>query len=258
MKRSNLLKAFLLIAFVSIILPACKKDKNNKYSCTIVAEVQYSASSTNTVNNKVAYNDVDATVSYKLEDGRIYTWHYPGSITIMGEAGENWYQKTITLNEYGMLTNFRTDDDASGDNWTIDQYSYQNGVQLIFSSHIPRHQPPFSRAYTWANGNLITMTDQASSQSKETFSYSANRASAPGDYFTHLNIIYYQGFRVLGSKNLPVSDQYSNILNVIAKVLFAYQYDKDGKIKTMTISNEAGQFSKIDYVYQCSEDNYSK
>ena len=257
MKRSDLLKAFLLITLSFNILQACKKDKDNKKSCIVIAEVQYSTASTTTVNSNVTYND-NGTVSYKLEDGRIGTWHYPGSITIMGEAGEIWYKKTITLNEQGMLTNFRTDFDASETNAEIDEYEYQNSAQLIRKTATTPHQPPVVYLYTWSNGNLITGTFQAPAQLKETFAYSANKPSAPGDYFTHLNINFYQGFRVFGSKNLPVSDEHSDVLHVIDKVLFTYQYDKDGKIKTMTTTDGAGQSSKIDYVYQCRGENYSK
>jgi len=65
MKRSDLLKAFLLITLSFNILQACKKDKDNKKSCIVIAEVQYSTASTTTVNSNVTYND-NGTVSYKL------------------------------------------------------------------------------------------------------------------------------------------------------------------------------------------------
>jgi len=253
MKSRYNFRLFILIILSATTIVSCKKIKYDQPSCNIIAEEQVTSQGTFTLKNNVVYNN-DGTVSYKSPGGQLKTIHYPGDITIMGEAGDVWYKKIFTLNEAGMLTDERTEYTADGTDWSDMSFEYQNSVQLIRSITTTPHQLPSENKYTWSGANLQSSVYQGPGEATEVFDYFMNKPSAPGDYFTHQNIVVGNGFRIFVSKNLPKSSGSSGYLSS-----FGYVYDNKGKIISMTISNQPGPSLTVNYDYLCDDNfHYSK
>ena len=244
------MKRLSMIAMLAaVVFGACSKDKGSesKPSCLVTKITQPSGQ--------------EYLLSYNA-DGKLTTIQYPSSTTQVTYSGNTivalstgsggYYNKvTYTLNGNGLPSFIKTEYDATGTTWQTRAYEYQ-GTQVTKRKLIKSAGNNTETIYVWANDNLVTenITGPTFTQKLE-YEYYSDKPYQPGSNAENVVIIE-------RNKNLlkkRTSTFTSNGVPEVEKTSFTYEFDKDGKILSMTEKDDinTGQTPyKYTYEYKCN------
>lgn len=232
-----------VIAFLSMFftLVSCKKDdasqksEIHKPTCRILTATPNSGDADN-----FTYN-FEGKLKSISSGTRLTTLAYSGNtiVAYTTYSGTFGSKKIISLNNDGLVSNMRTENDATGTSWNNQVFEY-SGTELIKSTTTSSGGGTLSvSAYTWSGGNLATIM---SGSSIITLEYSDKPAQA-GDYFQLIQSI--QGYEYIRTKNLLKSvTSGTNITDI------DYTFDTDGKILSLNMTGASA--NSYNYQYQCN------
>jgi hypothetical protein len=233
MKTKRLI-AISPILFIAGVFLSCKKSNDRKPDCriTTIAPVPTGSS------YHITYN-AEGKIRRLVFNSTLTNYEYNGNtVTATNEdSGSFRSRRIITLNEAGMAINVRTEQNISGTDWINDSYEY-NGEELIRSTNTSSTgNKPSVTTYVWSGHNLVSGTVDSTTT---VFDYYQDKPRTDGDYFSLIKTLL--GYDIYRPKNL---------LRSIDGTVFEYDFDPDGKISTLTL-NSGGNFTSLDYEYQCN------
>lgn len=181
--------------------------------------------------------------------GRITHFDYKNNIIVATETVHDSisYKRVITLEGDGMMSNlFEESYNTGAPQWSYTSYTY-NGNELSGTTTVtPKRATPAETTLTWSNGNFISEKGEDTS-GEVMFAYYTDKTMQPGDYW-HINLLSTVGIgdKLYRNKNLLKSIRSGNSITLIS-----YQFDRDGKIISMTKTN--GSNRKVwQYEYECN------
>lgn len=160
-----------------------------------------------------------------------------GTVVTTRDAGNFRDKTTVTLNDAGLATNVRTENDTAGTHWINYAYEY-NGDELARSvATRSGNSDSAITTYGWLNHNLVTLVSGTTATS---FDYYSEKATQTGDYLSFIQLL--QGYDIYRTRNLLKSISGSGVI---------YEFTPDGNISSATIGS-GGDSTKFDYGYQCN------
>jgi len=227
----KVITTILVTSIGILVIPACKKNPDKKPVCRIVSV----ANEANTVQYTITYGS-DGRINKIAGLGQEGIYVYAGNkiiITTM-TAGVIESIKTITVNENGLASNARTENE-DGTDWINDAYEY-NGEEVQRSTRTSSAgTQPSVTIYTWFEHNLVSINAGTTE-----ITYYLDKLRQVGDYFFIAQTLS-QGYEVFRTKNLLKSLPGLNI---------AYDFSPEGRINAM-ISANGTTTSTLKYQYQC-------
>jgi hypothetical protein len=217
---------------IALSVTSCKKNIEKK-DCRISVFAGTGANDTVLYNNEGKISSIVnglSRINYSYADNKV-------TGTAFDATGAFSYKTMATLNSAGLITNLRTEYNASGTQWGNIVYEY-NGEELSQSTNTSSTGgTPSITTYRWLNHNIVSETTGANTTP---WTFYTDKPRKDGDYLWLLKINY--GGDILRTANLLKSFGTTN---------FSYEFDSDGKISSMGVS-DGGSSQTITYEYTCN------
>ncbi len=221
----------LLLTEAIMLNTSCKKKNTAKSQ---VCKIQRVTSGT----ESYIFSYDDQFRIWKIESPtRTVNYSYNGlQYTILTTSSGSFMNKQIgTTNDAGLLLNLKTENNASGSEWTNDALNY-NGTQVssVVSTY-SNGDPSKTTNYIWSpDGNLASIVPPSGPAA--TLSYYTDQPFKEGDYINVLMTLQF-GNNYIRNKNLVKSLSSTNI---------TYTFDADQKVSAFNIDT-----SLIKLEYTC-------
>ncbi|WP_018630987.1 DUF4595 domain-containing protein [Niabella aurantiaca] len=160
------------------------------------------------------------------------------------------YKRVMTLGCNGMMSNLFEETWHGGiTSWAFRSYTFSGTALTGITTVLSSGAAPIQATLTWNNGNFISETSNDVKRELDNgyrYEYYTDKLVQPGDYW-YINLLptLGRGDKLYRNKNLLKSIRSENGI-----ITISYQFDKDGKIISMT--KTTGNSSKTwHYEYQC-------
>lgn len=233
------MKTFVFTACVCMIV-TCSYAINStrETECRIVKMISNKGDTLN-----IVYDATGRVQTITEMNGHVTSFNYCDNtiIAIETNRGVISYKRIMTLGCNGMMSNLYEEKFFVGfSNWVYRSYTFSGteltGITTIFSSGTT----PIQATFKWSNGNFISESSGDVKQglySVNQYEYYEDKPVQPGDYW-QINLLSTLGIGngLYQNKNLLKSIRSGNSITQIS-----YEFDKDGKIISMTKTNGADQ-----------------
>jgi hypothetical protein len=243
MKKVNLL-SLIVIGFVFTFFSCSKNDgpANDPPACRIVTIIPGSGDSIH-----IKYN-AEGKIASSKQGTTVKNFKYSGNSIIINEniitAGDIIFQsKTfVTVNEHGLATNAKTENNVSGTDWTSLAFEYI-GKEVVKQVSTSSGGITSIITMKWTNGNLTSL---ASGINTATIEYYADKPSRPGDFW-HLKQLLEKGYFIIASKNAVKSQLFGG---TFANIF--YITDNEGKFTSTSLDFGTPPVETYIFEYQCN------
>jgi hypothetical protein len=240
MKKISFFSGFLLLFLA--FAPSCSKKNAAAPACKLITITDVIGSSTSTFN--LTYNNDGKISTLQSTSGSSSTskvFTYSGNvifITTTNSGSTDVTTDSIVINSGGFIL---SDLNRYTTNQSLTTYTY-SGTQLLKSVFQYNSNPAVTTTYTFTNGDLTGSTDGTTTS---TYSYDAQKASAPGDYFQLVQLIQYGASFIKNSHQITAFQSGGSIENI------NYTYDNTGKITGLT-GTGGSSVETITYQFNCN------
>jgi YD repeat-containing protein len=247
-KQHGQMKAFIFPALAFIIVASGYTiNPDRKMECRII---KMTSDAGDTLH--FLYDDIGRVQSVTEASGYVTRFNYYGHTIIATETnnGAISYKRIMTLGYNGMMSNlFEEKYEEGATNWTYRSYTFSGtkltGITTVLSSGAA----PLQSTLTWSGGNFISETSDDVKQElnyKNQYEYYTDKPVRPGDYW-YINLLSTLGIGdgLYRNKSLLKSIRSGNSITLVS-----YEFDKEGKIISMTKTNGSNRKTWY-YEYEC-------
>jgi YD repeat-containing protein len=167
------------------------------------------------------------------------SYSYNGKIIYRSvAAGTNSSVDSITINDAGLEVH---DKEVVGPSIYMSDWVYDASMQLKTFTQQQDAYPPISSTYTFTNGDN---TLSSSGPSQDTLAYDSSKLAVPGNLDQFFQLLNY-GAMYIQNKHLLISSRHG------ALVTYAYTFNSDGNISSVTTTVNGVNSGTLNYTYEC-------
>jgi len=215
----------------------CKKNNNDKVKgCRIVT---ITSPGVNGFQYQLTY-DNDHQVERVISGASVNLYVYNTNIITIDQYDSGTFRRrmTVTINNAGLATNVRTNNDVTGASWSNSVNEY-NGDQIVRTTNTSSGGAGagFTTTYGWSNGDMVW---SATAGDTTHFDYYTDQPRMAGDFLSLVQML--QGYEIYRNKHL---------LRSYAGAIFQYDHANDGKITSLQYFL-GNTLSILNYEYDCN------
>ncbi len=224
----------VLLLIITGSFTACKKNDVKKPTCRISSVFIRSSA---TIYH-LLYNS-NGKLSRATGGQLDILYEYTGNTTIVTtlDSGKFLSKSVIISNAAGLATSVKTENNATGTDWTNTIYEY-NGEELIRATTTSSVVAiPSVTTYTWTDHNVTHINETPGIPM--TLNYYLDKPKQAGDYLSVVQL--FDGYETIRNKNL---------LKTYSQVDFVYDFSADGNISSVAAAPNNQKI--FEYEYECN------